>query len=105
MIALELCDVLEKTPTFAHATLDLGRIARVYCPNQKTGSLHLYYTEMLTVARQRGRHDLAKAISRALWRSTFKQPLLYVTQRLRMNRFLRRIGEPLDTALRRTVIT
>lgn len=105
MIALELCGVLEKSPTFLHATLDLDRVAKVYCPHQKTGSMHLYYTEMLTVARQRGRHDLAKVISRALRRSSYKQPLLYVTRRLRDNRFLRRIGEPLDTALRRTVIT
>jgi hypothetical protein len=105
MIALELCGVLKKTPTLAHATLDLDRVARVYCPHQKTGSMHLYYTEMLTLARQRGRHDLAKAISRALRRSSYKQPLLYVTRRLRENRFLRRLGIPLDTALRHTVIT
>jgi len=105
MLALELCSVLKKTPTFAHATLELDKVSQAYCPKEKTGSMRLYYQEMLDVARQRGRQDLATAISRALWRSSYKQPLLYITKRLRVNRFTRPIGEPLDTALRKTVIT
>jgi hypothetical protein len=105
MIALDLCGVLDQAPTFAHAPLDLGLVKQIYCPKTRKGSLQLYYTEMLQEARQRGRHDLADAIQTALRRSTRRQSLLAWVQRLRQAPFIYRFANPLEAALRRSIIT
>ncbi len=105
MIALELCGVRDQAPTFAHAPLDLDRVARIYCPETQKGSLKLYYDEMAREARQRGRTDLAEAMERALARSARRQYWLGQVQRLRNVPFFYRFAEPLDGALRRSLIT
>lgn len=104
MIALELCEALEKAETFKHAALNLDSVAKIFCPHTETGPFDLYYEEMREAAASRGRHDLEQALSRALTRSKIKQPILDLTQRLSWNRYLGPIAKPLDSALRRTII-
>jgi hypothetical protein len=105
MIALELCGALSKAPSFQHATLDLDRVARVYCPPAQTGSLRLYYEEMLHEATQRHRGDLATAIKRALGRASRRRLLLALARRLGRFPLFGRWAGLMDTALRRPLIT
>ena len=104
MIALELCDVLEKTTSFSPPALDLKKVKKSYCPKLEFGSNHWHYEEMRDQAKSRGRTELASAISFSLTASSMKQPLLWFTGKLRANRHLKVIGQPLDELVRRTVI-
>jgi len=105
MIALDLCGALSDAPTFAHARLDLERVARIYCPEEKIGSLRLYYEELLARARLIGRRDLASALERALARSRRREFLLDGVRALRTVPFFWRLANSCERWFRAPLVT
>lgn len=104
MLGLELCEALNQATSFAHASLDMGRVSRIYCPHTEDGPLRLYYEEMRDFARARGRPEISRAISYALTRSLLFQPLKYVSYRLMVSRYTRRLGKFLECRLNRLLV-
>lgn len=104
MLALELCGALRKAATFSHAQLDLGLVKRIYCPFEKSGSLQLYYLELLNAAQQHGRTDIARAISTAIRNSRHIKILLLVTKQFSQLPILGSVFDHANRILRHSLI-
>jgi hypothetical protein len=98
MIGLDILGVLGRSALFNPPHLDLDRVAHIYCPQTKEGSLRLYYDEMYEWAKKEGRNDLAEALSRSIRLSTYRQRMCRGCEKLVNVPIVWRLAKPIQRA-------
>jgi hypothetical protein len=98
MLALECLGVLDDCATFDRRTLDLSRVARIYCRHDYDVRQFGYVRDL---ARREGRRDVAEAVERALADSETLRRRLAFVQRLRDRRIVWRWARAWEARLMR----
>ena len=98
MLALESLGVLDDCRTFDRRTLDLSRVARIYCRHDYDVRQFGYVRDL---ARREGRRDVAEAVERALADSETLRRRLAFVQRLRDRRIVWRWARAWEARLMR----
>jgi hypothetical protein len=93
MTTLWLLGALERCPRFTATTIDLKRLAKVF---SRDDSDRAFLRELRTLAIQKGRHDVARAIQRSLKHSRQLERYLRVTSMLATKRLVWRLQAPLE---------
>jgi hypothetical protein len=96
MATLEVLGILGRFKSFAQGNFDLTELARVYCPDDNTGS---FLTEVKELALRRGRTDVVKAIDSSFRYSTMLNWFLPLVRSLEQARLVWRFKDPLERAL------
>jgi hypothetical protein len=94
LVSLELLGRVRACPTFPAASLDVGRVARIFVGS----NLLAYYEELAASANRVGRRDIETAVLDALRRSSPRRGLVRLSDRLRSRRFFWRAAGPLNRA-------
>lgn len=98
MLALESLGVLDDCRTFDRRTLDLSRVARIYCRHDYDVRQFGYVRDL---ARREGRRDVAEAVERALADSETLRRRLAFVHRLRDRRIVWRWARAWEARLMR----
>lgn len=98
MLALEALGVLDDCATFDRRTLDLARVARIYCRHDYDVRQFGYVRDL---ARRERRPDLAEAVERALAGSETLRRRIAFVQRLRDRRIVWRWARAWEARLMR----
>ncbi len=96
MLTLELLGVLNECTTFPQQSVDLGRLARVYCARPED---FREFRDLKKLALEKGRPDVARAAERAMQSSRQLTWKLGVARALRRGPFVRRWAGRLERGL------